>query len=205
MNACVFQFSKAPLLNHVKTRMAPVLSPQACVELHCALTTHTCRELSSTKEAWDFQLWVDQQPQHEFFRGLTAEFPGIKGIFEQRGTELGERMHCAFSQVLGHYDAAIVVGSDCPSLSKSMIIEMFDILATGVDCVLIPALDGGYVAMGLKRHESSLFNGIEWGSDGVLEQTLRALHCLSWSFHCLPALADIDRPDDLRILPQGFY
>ena len=205
MRTCVFQFSKVPHLNHVKTRMLPELDPRACVQLHCALTAHTSRTLSASEEQWDFQLWVDQQPKHEFFQQLMTQLPRIGGIYEQSGADLGERMHRAFAQVLKRYDAAIVVGSDCPFITESMIKTMISDLERGVDCALIPAHDGGYVAMGLKRLDIRLFTGIDWGSDRVFKQTLEALQKLCWSHSSLPPLADIDRPSDLQLLQKNFF
>jgi len=72
-----------------------------------------------------------------------------------------------------------------------------------VDAVIGPALDGGYVLLGLRRFDPHLFQAIEWGGERVLAQTMKALENLGWSYLLLQPLADIDRPEDLRLLPDA--
>ncbi len=69
--------------------------------------------------------------------------------------------------------------------------------------VLGPAGDGGYVLLGLKRCEAQLFTDIAWGSDSVLEETLRRVQALGWSCQLLGEMPDIDRAEDLPLLPDS--
>ena len=64
------------------------------------------------------------------------------------------------------------------------------------DVVVGPAEDGGYVLIGLKRAEPALFRDIDWGTDQVLEQTLRAASQAQCSIAMLATLWDVDRPED---------
>ena len=95
-----------------------------------------------------------------------------------------------------------LVGSDAPSIDAGYLKAARHALAE-VDCVLGPALDGGYVLFGLRRFVPELFTGISWGEDSVLEKTLEKLAALGWSYRLLETLADIDRPEDLRHLPDS--
>ena len=64
------------------------------------------------------------------------------------------------------------------------------------DVVVGPAEDGGYVLIGLKRAEPALFRDIDWGTDKVLEQTLRAASQAQRNVAMLDTLWDVDRPED---------
>jgi hypothetical protein len=114
----------------------------------------------------------------------------------QQGDDLGERMARALSRAM----PAIVMGSDCPSLTPADLREAAAALDWGVDAVLGPARDGGYVLLGLRRIDASLFEGITWGTDTVLQETRSRLRSLGWRWHELPTRFDIDRPEDLRLL-----
>jgi hypothetical protein len=47
-----------------------------------------------------------------------------------------------------------------------------------------------------------VFDEIAWGSARVMEQTRRNLTKLGWTWTELPALWDVDRPEDIDRLPQ---
>ena len=47
-----------------------------------------------------------------------------------------------------------------------------------------------------------IFDGVEWGSERVLEQTRQRLRQESIEWIELPALTDIDRPEDIAATAQ---
>lgn len=191
------QFAKAPVAGRVKTRMISALSPEQSVELHCQLTEH-CLEALLQTDAVDVQLWVGDQPEHGFFQALKKAHPQIT-INEQQGGDLGERMYAMFAQTLENYDRVVLVGSDCPFIDVNYLNDAFAALDVA-PAVIGPATDGGYVLIGLSKHDRQIFAGIDWGSSRVLSQTRKVLEDLQWSCIELPALPDIDRPEDLKRL-----
>ncbi|MEK7191803.1 MAG: DUF2064 domain-containing protein, partial [Pseudomonadota bacterium] len=64
--------------------------------------------------------------------------------------------------------------------------------------VLGPTEDGGYYFIGLGAPHAGLFEGIDWGTDRVLAQTLERAKSLGVEFEWLPRLRDIDTAADLR-------
>ena len=64
------------------------------------------------------------------------------------------------------------------------------------DAVLIPAEDGGYVLIGLRRPCPAVFEGVAWSTGGVLAQTRDRLRDAGLRWHELPTLWDVDTPDD---------
>ena len=75
-----------------------------------------------------------------------------------------------------------------------------DALQGGLDAVFLPAEDGGYALVGLQRPIASLFVGIEWGTERVMEETRARLRAaaLKWSEPAI--LWDVDRPKDVARL-----
>lgn len=66
--------------------------------------------------------------------------------------------------------------------------------------MLAPAEDGGYALIGARRISPRAFSDVQWGSAGVLAQTLRNLERAGLSYRLLRTVWDIDRPEDLERL-----
>ncbi|NIB43266.1 glycosyltransferase [Pseudomaricurvus alkylphenolicus] len=206
----LLQFVKPPHPGQVKTRMRPHLSEEQCLRLHCAMATHVFEALNQPL-LWDYELWLggpltDQDQELEQLLGVNAEElgPGFS-ICQQQGADLGARMHDALQQSLASHDFAIVIGSDCPWLDLSVIERMQSVLERGAEAVVVPARDGGYVALGLSRPLPGLFKGVSWGTEKVLLQTLERLQSgrdlgRPVRYQLLEELADVDRPEDLLLL-----
>ena len=73
-----------------------------------------------------------------------------------------------------------------------------------VDAVFVPALDGGYALVGLRRPEPTLFEGMAWSTPTVMACTRERLLAAKLSFVELAPVADIDVPADLRHLPSDW-
>jgi glycosyltransferase A (GT-A) superfamily protein (DUF2064 family) len=96
---------------------------------------------------------------------------------QMQGSCLGSKMHQAMTEEARTAGRVIIIGSDCPSLTPSILIEATQALDGGMDVVLGPADDGGYYLLGLtslalERSGRALYEGIEWSTNKVLSQTL---------------------------------
>ena len=89
----------------------------------------------------------------------------------------------------------LIVGTDCPVLTVDHLQQAADVLQTQ-DAVLIPAEDGGYVLIGLRRALPEVFDGVEWSTPQVLAQTQARLRAAGASWQELPTLWDVDEPAD---------
>ena len=211
MKVVFTQIAKAPIEGQVKTRLTTFLSPQEACELHKKMVMHISALLCrfSPGEALEqvncnFQLWGSQQ--HPFFDRLTKELT-LEFIL-QRGEDLGARLTHIVGNVYDQsYDAVVLLGSDCPLIDENYLTRMLESLVEeGVDGVIGPAEDGGYVILALKRTSlvaqkfTDLFSGISWGSGEVLNQTLTAAKRAGIQLVKMPELSDIDRPEDLAKL-----
>ena len=187
------QFARSPVAGGVKTRMIPTLTPEQACELHCELLEWTCRRLlGAALGPVDLQVAGDlHHPLLERCRDA-----GLRGIQPQVGAGLGERMQYALESGLQNFDRVLLVGSDCPWIDTQYLRGAVAAL-DHAPVVLGPALDGGYVLIGVRRIDADIFRDIAWGTDVVYAQTLTRLRELGWEWAALPTLQDIDRPEDL--------
>ena len=196
-DACIIVFAKAPIAGQVKTRMAPALNEQESVQLHSQLVRHCLREAVMADVA-HVQLWCGSDINHSFFEELSAEHSVPR--FLQQGHSLGGRMHHAFASVLQQYKYAIIIGTDCPAVNHSDYQSALDALRSGSGAVISAAEDGGYVLLGLKKAEMSLFQDIHWGSEHVFSETIQCLQDIGYQWAEIRNHYDIDRYEDLTRL-----
>ena len=115
-------------------------------------------------------------------------------VIAQRGGSIGERMAHAFEDVfrLGS-ESIVLIGSDLPDLPVDRLEKAFAVLSADSNRVVIgPAADGGYYLIGMNRSHPGLFDGVDWSTARVLDQTLAAARRLHLSVALLDEWHDID-------------
>jgi len=183
-------FAKAPELGKVKTRLIPKLGEQVATDVHKQLVKHCLKQFS---ELFTIQLWCAPNQFHPFFQACQTEFD--ISLHCQQGADLGERMAYALNSAS---PAAVLIGSDCPSLKPETIHDAFFALQDN-QVVLAPAEDGGYVLIGMQRRVlPTLFTNIPWGTSQVLTKTRERLHNLGVRWKELPTQWDVDYPEDVE-------
>lgn len=188
--------AKAPVAGQVKTRMQPTLSPEQAATLQTALVARTLRTAHQSS-AERIELWITPDPHHEAFARARQQHPALL-IRRQPKGDLGWKMAQCFDAK--PENIAVVIGTDCPALTADHIDNAFD--ATGhSDCHFIPAHDGGYVLVA-SGTVPRCFQGIEWGSDRVWQQTREALRRAGQSLSLQPPLPDLDRVEDIKEHPS---
>src|SRR5438552_7825699 len=195
----VIVFARAPEPGKVKTRLIPALGAAGAAALHRRLVMHSLRAATDAKLG-PVELWCAPDANAPFFSECERRLE--VSLHSQGEGDLGARMRRAFEAVLARASRAILVGSDIPALSAQYLRDAERALAGGDDVVIGPAEDGGYVLIGLSRCDAELFREIPWGGAKVLPETRRRIAALGWRLSELPALLDIDRPEDLERLPQ---
>jgi rSAM/selenodomain-associated transferase 1 len=195
----VIVFARAPEPGKVKTRLIPVLGEAGAAALHRRLVAHSLGAAAAAGLG-PVELWCSPRTRDPFFQECEHRF-GVS-LHAQGEGDLGARMQHAFESVLARASRAILVGSDIPALSAQYLRDAERALAGGDDVVIGPAEDGGYVLIGLSRFDPGLFRGIPWGGPEVLAGTRRRTAALGRCLHELPALWDLDRPEDLQRLPE---
>lgn len=198
-DARILIFAKAPEPGKVKTRLIPVLGEVAAADLQQKLLAHALGRLASTGLC-AMELWCAPDERHPVFQALSRQH--AVPLYQQRGADLGERMHHAADAALGRADSVLLIGTDCPLMTTDYLRQALSQLAAGREVVLGPAEDGGYVLLGLRRAEPMLFSDMPWGTDRVLGLTLQRLQALELSVGKLDVLWDLDRPGDWARLQQ---
>ncbi|MBC8519933.1 MAG: TIGR04282 family arsenosugar biosynthesis glycosyltransferase [Gammaproteobacteria bacterium] len=201
MSSPLLIFAKAPVPGYAKTRLIPALGEQGAATLQQRMINHVVEE-ARLSGVGPVTLYCAPDSYHPLFQQLQQDH-GL-GICRQQGADIGERMLHGFEQTLKESEMAILVGTDCPQLDAKQFQAVHAALQ-GSEAVVIPALDGGYVLIALRRafldHLPTLFRGIEWGSDQVMEATRMVLDRSGLEWAELSPLSDIDIEEDLALLP----
>lgn len=189
------------MLGQVKTRLIPAVGAAVATQLHRQMTEHTVQQA---------RLWLGDGKVAAIticydggdLQSLTAWLGEDLDYQSQIGSDLGVRMSNAIAQALSDSaDRVILIGTDCPSLTAAILNDAFDLLGNR-DVVLGGAIDGGYYLIGLRCARPELFVGVDWGTEGVLPQTLAIAERLKLTVDFVATLGDVDRPEDLHLVSQ---
>lgn len=194
---CLVIFTREPQPGGVKRRLVPALGEQGAADVYRRLVLHTL-EMARSVDNVRHQVWIDGNIDSAFARQIDTQFQ--YSCHTQSGDDLGERMYNAFASAFRTCRHCLLIGCDCPQIDCGILMDAFDSLECGNDAVIGPASDGGYYLIGLRRSESTVFDGITWGSDKVAEQTREHFRALGYRWHELPVLSDVDRPEDLFLI-----
>lgn len=192
-------FVKNPILGAVKTRLQTRYAPEQVAALYTAFV----RDVLARAESID----VDQRviafdpPDAEsevraLFGGGMAQWQYVPQVQD----DLGVRMREALVQELdAGASAAVLIGTDIPSLPADHIAQAFDLLHTK-DVVLGPSTDGGYYLVGVSKPASDIFEDVKWSTPGVLSQTIDRVQRAGYTLGLVPPWFDVDTPEELDFL-----
>jgi rSAM/selenodomain-associated transferase 1 len=195
-NARLLVFARAPCLGQVKTRLSASIGDANALRLYRAMLGR----LGALLEGMDWDLWVTSNKFHKDFLSICKS----KNICDQKEGDLGQRMLHAISCSLAQesIEFVVLIGTDCPALEPAYLECAFEALQEGVEVVLGPAEDGGYVLVGMRQPVPEIFSNINWGSGTVLEETVQRLRQLGLSYRLLETLWDVDTVEDLPRLRE---
>jgi len=193
-------FARPVVPGAVKTRLAARIGAGPAARLYGAFLEDTLATAASLPGV-RITLWVAGDPDHP----TLSRFPHPRR--RQAEVDLGERMARALAAGLREAPAAVVVGTDAPTLPRGHLRSAFALLeaAPGAPgdgrAVLGPAADGGYTLLGVRAPiPEGALDGIPWSTATVLGDTVARLR----PSHGLPALLppwyDVDDAEDLRLL-----
>jgi len=189
-------FTRAPVSGQAKTRLIPRLGANGAASLQMRLTEHAL-SIAVAAGLGPVELWCSPDCTHPAFRTVADQ--GIV-LHDQGSGNIGDRMHRALSQALLAGDAAVLIGSDCPSLCPQDLQDAAQALHNKKDFAFVPAEDGGYVLIAAATNEPRslrrAFDSIDWGTENVMAQTRERLRECGRTWHELTSRWDIDRPED---------
>ena len=200
MSTALIVFAKAPVAGTVKTRLIPALGAAGAAALAAWLLERTLA--AGMAAGFDqVELCVAPDTSHPAFGALAAAHRLTLTV--QGEGDLGARMDRALTRVLREHHHALLIGTDAPALDTARLRDAARALHDA-DAVFVPALDGGYALVGLRRAQPALFQGIAWSTGQVMAQTRERARAAGLTWTERDPLPDIDEPADLVHLPAGW-
>lgn len=182
-------FARAPVAGHCKTRLMPRLGARGAAWVQRRLVERALGTACAAAGAENVTLWGAPDAAHGFFMQCRQRF-GVR-LARQGGGDLGARMRTALRQQPG-----LLIGSDAFGLQLADLQQAAAALA-GIDYVLLPAPDGGYVLIGSRKPLPPLA-GVRWSSGSECAQTARRLRRNGVLQLLSPPREDFDNPADWR-------
>ena len=198
-DTCIIVFAKYPAPSKAKTRLQPALGVDGAARMARQLLQHSIEQAIDT--GFSVELCVSPAPTDPCWQAL--DLPNSLRWSAQADGDLGLRMLIASQHALERFHKVVLIGTDCPSLTTARIQTAVQQLNQH-DAVMIPATDGGYVLLGFKQVDESLFSDIVWSTASVAAVTKQRMAALGWTLALFDPLHDIDEPKDLKHLPSGW-
>jgi uncharacterized protein len=175
--------------NNVKTRIAKETDTATALAVYNALV-HYCHNLCfGLIEIDTLVFYTPEINDQDNWNDIAS-----KKHLQVEG-DLGARMKAAIDLTLESYNKAVIIGSDCPYITKDHIYMAFEAL-NKADVVIGPALDGGYYLLGVNNTIPAIFEAIEWSTETVFDHTIDKLFSLRKSVQLLERLNDVDHYSD---------
>jgi rSAM/selenodomain-associated transferase 1 len=198
--------TKAPRAGRVKTRLVPPLTHDEAAQLSicflrdtAAAITSACSDaLRAPSSAKGIAVYTPVGAEADYVDILPLDFE----LVLQRGDVFSDRLAFAVEDLFKIGFASVcLIDSDSPTVTAEIYADAVRELAGPGDRIVIgPSDDGGYYLIGLKQFHRGIFEGIDWSTDRVLEQTKQRAAELNLEVKLLPAGYDVDDGVTLRRL-----
>jgi uncharacterized protein len=134
-------------------------------------------------------------------RGPATPLRAVAGpaatLITQPRNDLGTRIAAAVDAGFAAGAARVVlIGTDSPTMPAALLHAAFDGL-DGADATLVPALDGGWIALGVRQPLRDCLNRVRWSAATTFIETETALRVSGRFTLALPPWYDVDEPADL--------
>ena len=194
MNQLLMVFIKDSSKYPVKTRLKTSIGKNKSIWVYNQILKKTVLVLKNIKSdiaVFHYNSIISKNPFKNFSKWNKIQI----------GRTLGEKISNAFNWGFEKgYKKIIIIGSDLWDLNEEIINTGFIELNKN-KVVIGPSIDGGYYLLGLNKKMPKIFEGIKWGTQSVLAETLKLLE---HEPYILPELNDIDTFEDLITNPSLF-
>ena len=194
MNRLLMVFIKDSSKYPVKTRLKTSIGKNKSIWVYNQILKKTVLVLKNIKSdiaVFHYNSIISKNPFKNFSKWNKIQI----------GENLGKKISNAFNWGFEKgYKKIIIIGSDLWDLNEEIINTGFIELNKN-KVVIGPSIDGGYYLLGLNKKMPKIFEGIKWGTQSVLAETLKLLE---HEPYILPELNDIDTFEDLITNPSLF-
>ena len=170
--------AKAPAAGRSKTRLCPPCTPEQAAVLAEAALADTLDAVAATPGARPLVV-LDGAP--------GPWLPPAVEVIPQRGDGLAQRLANAFDDLGG---PALIIGMDTPQVTTGLLSRALRALRRGA--VIGAARDGGYWAIGLRKPDARVFDGVPMSVTHTGRVQRERLRALGIPHAELPVLRDVD-------------
>lgn len=182
---------RVPEYGKVKKRLAAQIGDDNAFRAYTAMLYETIQNVSRLTD-------VDI---YGFYDGTVSVQHNLLKIFQsipQNGKDIGEKMFNALKWLFEkRYSKAALIGADSPDLPVEYIKDAF-LKLSFYELVIGPANDGGYYLIGMNSPLDIIFEGIKWGSNSVMNDTIAIAEMEGINYFLLPKWYDIDDVEGLK-------
>jgi uncharacterized protein len=195
IDAAVIILARLPRRGRVKSRLAATVGDDGAAESYRLMAEHLFEECRRLPPAVARYLFYAGRGDAEAVSAWTG---GSFRYVPQSPAGFGRRMMAAFETVFREgARKAVIVGSDIPDLTATIISEALHLLDR-YPVVIGPDHGGGYYLLGLKMIYPDLFlRPLPWGTQLICWRTLQIMQELGITPAFLPRLIDVDVEGDL--------
>ena len=184
--------TKAPRAGQVKTRLVPPLTPDEAAGLNICFLRDTAAAIAQAADevARGIAVYTPVGAESAYIDILPLDFE----LVAQRGDKFGKRLASAAKDLFQiGFQSVCLIDSDSPTVPANVYAEAARLLSNSGDRVVLgPADDGGYYLIGMKQNHRRLFDGIDWSTERVLDQTMKRAAELKLPVELLPTFYDVD-------------
>jgi len=201
--------TKAPRPGKVKTRLVPPLMNKEAAQLNSCFLRDTaaaisacCRRMRAQESgqpiASGVAVYTPVGAESEYREILPMDF----SLLPQRGQDFGERLFFAAEDLFKcGFETACLIDSDSPTIPPESFVRAVELLSSPDKCLVLgPCDDGGYYLIGLKELRREVFEGIDWSTERVFDQTKQRADQIGIEVRELPRGFDVDDQATLRRL-----
>ncbi len=189
-------FAKTAALSPVKTRLAASIG-KAQAEQFYHLSVLAIEQLALALPTAICPHWAIAEAD-----GLdAAQWQNLPHFWTGDG-DLGARLHQVYRKLRQSHGAAMLMGTDSPQLSPSLLEEAQKHLAQNPNAIVLgPCCDGGfYLFAGGVDIPQSCWTSVTYSESSTLEQLVDQLRPLNVDIQYLPEQQDVDVAPDLATL-----
>ncbi len=190
-------FVRHPRPGLVKVRLAKTLGKERAAEIYEAFVFDLVERFRTTADRRVLGFAPNEVLVERYFEVLCLD---DYVLWAQPPATLGLRMQMFFNEFIhGPHDLVVLVSSDCPTLPEERVWQAFELLKEH-DCVVGPAVSGGWYLVGMRGRCWPIFEGVAWGGPTALRQSAEKLDHLRARLALLEPWYTVDTEEELEFL-----
>ena len=189
MTPTLLVLTKVPGRMPVKTRLWAWLGEAHATRLYRAMLAETLQTLRTIGTPTLAYSPPDCAPHDAFPEHLDCRFLPVGG---------DDAPACLDDALVRVPDAPLLLlGGDAPDLPRARIVAALDAVDDRADAAIVPSLDGGFVALAMRRPEPGLGAAFRFGGRRAAAEVVAALERRGRRVAVLAAWSDVDTPADV--------